>query len=85
VSKEEALQYLKLQGINEEQAAQIYGLVGGRMIRLKSIADDIKENRTLEGMCTACNAMQKTGLVSHHLYRYTPGDVLRTQKPTQGR
>jgi hypothetical protein len=52
VSKEEALQYLKLQKINEEQAAQIYRLVGGRMVHLKSIADDIKENRTFEGMCT---------------------------------
>jgi hypothetical protein len=56
VSKEEALQYLKLQKINEEQAAQIYRLVGGRMVHLKSIADDIKENRTFEGMCTVCYA-----------------------------
>jgi Zn-dependent M28 family amino/carboxypeptidase len=56
VSKEEALRYLKLQGINEEQAAQIYELVGGRMMHLKSFADDIKENRTFEGMSTVSYA-----------------------------
>jgi hypothetical protein len=55
VSKEEALQYLKLRKIDEEQAARIYELIGGRMIHLKSIADEIK-NSTLEGMCTACYA-----------------------------
>jgi hypothetical protein len=48
VSKEEALQYLKLREIDEEQAAQIYELVGGRMIHLKSITEDIKGNGTLE-------------------------------------
>jgi hypothetical protein len=51
VSKEEALQYLKPR---EEQAAQIYELVGGRMIHLKSIADGIGTNITLEGMCIVC-------------------------------
>jgi len=56
VSKEEALRYLKLREINEEQAAQIYQLVGGRMIHLKSIADGIKTNITFEGMCIACYA-----------------------------
>jgi hypothetical protein len=55
VSKEEALQYLKLRKIDEEQAAQIYKLAGGRMIHLKTIADEIKST-TLEGMCTACYA-----------------------------
>ena len=56
MSKDEALRYLKLREINEEQAAQIYELVGGRMIHLKSIADGIKTNITLEGMCIACYA-----------------------------
>jgi hypothetical protein len=56
VSKEEALRYFKLREINKEQAAQIYELVGGRMIHLKSIADGIKTNITLEGMCIACYA-----------------------------
>jgi hypothetical protein len=42
VSKEEALRYLKLWEINEEQAVQIYELVGGHMIYLQSIADRIK-------------------------------------------
>jgi hypothetical protein len=54
VSKEEALQYLKLWKIDEEQAAQIYELVGGRMIHLRSAANEIKKNHTVEGMCTAC-------------------------------
>jgi hypothetical protein len=53
MSKEEALQYLKLRKINEEQAAQIYELVGGRVIHLKFSADYIKANSTFEGMCTA--------------------------------
>jgi hypothetical protein len=48
VSKEEALQYLKLRKIDEEQAARIYELVGGRMVHLKSNADDIENGGTLE-------------------------------------
>jgi hypothetical protein len=56
VSKEEALQYLTLREIDEEQAAQIYELVGGRMIHLKYMGDKIKRNGTLKGMCTACYA-----------------------------
>jgi hypothetical protein len=56
VSKDEALHYLELRGVDEEQAAKIYELTGGRMIHLKSIADGIKTNVTLEGMCTACYA-----------------------------
>jgi hypothetical protein len=44
VSKDEALQYLKLRGIDGKLAADIYELVGGRMIHLKSIADDIEIN-----------------------------------------
>jgi len=56
VSKEEALEYLKLRKIDEEQAARIYELIGGRMIHLRSIADGIGANVTLEGMCTACYA-----------------------------
>jgi len=45
VSKEKALQYLKLRGINEEQAAQIYELVGGRMIHLWRIAEIIEKSK----------------------------------------
>jgi hypothetical protein len=48
VSKEEALQYLKLRKIDEEQAAQIYELINGYMIHLKSTVDDIKSNNTLK-------------------------------------
>jgi hypothetical protein len=60
VSKEEALQYLKSQKIDEEQAAQIYGLVGGRVVRLKFIADSIKRNGTFEGIP---HIIQRTGLI----------------------
>jgi hypothetical protein len=56
VSRKEALEYLKLREIDEKQAAQIYELVGGRMIYLKSIADEIKRNSTFKGMCTTCYA-----------------------------
>jgi hypothetical protein len=56
ISKEEALQYLKFRKIDEKQAAQIYELVGGRIIHLRSIADKIKRHVKLEGMCTACYA-----------------------------
>ena len=80
MSKEEALQYLKTQKIDEKQAAEMYKLVGGRMIHLKSIAET---NGTLEGMCIACYA--KTELVSDRLYSYAPGDVLLRQQSTQVR
>jgi hypothetical protein len=53
-SKEEALQYLKLRKIDKEQAAQIYELVSGRMIHLKSMAYKIETGGAFEGMCTAC-------------------------------
>jgi hypothetical protein len=48
VSKEEALQYLKCRGIDEKQAAQIHELIGGRMIHLKIIADEITSGTTLK-------------------------------------
>jgi hypothetical protein len=64
VSKEEALQYLKLREIDEEQAAQIHELVGGRMVHLKSIADDIKSNGTLEDMRKAMFSKAKGQLTS---------------------
>lgn len=54
VSKEEALQYLKLRTINKEQAVQIYELTSGRMIHLKFIADYIKIIGTLEGTYIVC-------------------------------
>ena len=53
MSKEEALQYLKSQKIDEEQAAQIYELVGGHMVHLDAIAGEIESKGTFEGMYTA--------------------------------
>jgi hypothetical protein len=64
VSKEEALQYLKAREIDEEQAAQIHKLVGGRMIHLKSIADDIKSDGTLEDIRRAMFSKAKGQLTS---------------------
>ena len=49
VSKEEALQYLQLRKIDAKKAAQIYELVGGRMIHLKTLAD---ANTKFESMCS---------------------------------
>ena len=63
MSKEQAFQYLKLREIYKEQAAQIYELVGGRIIHLKGVAD---KNGTLEGMCM----LYRKRLVSHRLYSY---------------
>ena len=64
MSNKEALQYLKLRQIEEEQAARIYELVGGRMIHLRSIADEIKnKNKTLEGMCTPCYAENRASFL----------------------
>ena len=54
MSKEGALQNLKPQKVDEEQAAQVDEPIGGGMVHPKSIADDIKTNYTFEGMCTVC-------------------------------
>ena len=50
MSKEEALEYHKLGEIDEKQAEQIHELVDGRMIHLNSMADEIKNHITFEGM-----------------------------------
>ena len=55
MSEEQALNYLSLRKIEEKQAAEIYELVGGRLMHLKSITQDIGPKRTLAGMCTACS------------------------------
>jgi len=55
VSEDEALHYLKLRKIDDKQAIQIYQLVGGRMVHLTRLADQIEDGNTLEGMCTAEN------------------------------
>jgi hypothetical protein len=67
-TKEEAFQYLKLREIDKEQAAQIYGLVGGRMIHLKYMAEKTTK------VCIQ-HAIQK--MVSYRLYRSVQGDVVR--------
>ena len=52
MSKEEALQYLQLRKIDGKQAEQIYELVGGRMVHLKTFADEIMANAEFESMCS---------------------------------
>ncbi|RVD82970.1 uncharacterized protein DFL_007377 [Arthrobotrys flagrans] len=41
ITKEEALEYLRLREVKDMQALQIYDLVGGRMIHLEYAADEI--------------------------------------------
>ncbi len=52
MSRDEALQYLRLKGIDDEMAARIYELVGGRMILLQSAASNIRDGVRIDGMCT---------------------------------
>ena len=50
MSRDEALQYLRLKGIDDKTAAQIYELVGGRMIDIQLVAKRlIRGNQTLQG------------------------------------
>ncbi len=66
MTEQEALQYLKLWGIDDREAAKIYKLVGGRIIHLRIVANEIKDHNKLEGMyeaqyietfLTACRCM----------------------------
>jgi hypothetical protein len=50
VSEDEALEYLKLQDVNDRLEAQIYKLVGRRMVLLDCTAYDIQSGSTLDGM-----------------------------------
>lgn len=50
VKKEEALLYLRSQGIREEAAADIYDLVGGRMIHLGYAASKAAKDGNSSGM-----------------------------------
>ncbi|KIX03468.1 uncharacterized protein Z518_07020 [Rhinocladiella mackenziei CBS 650.93] len=68
VSKEEALQYLKLRNIDGELAAQIYHLAGGRMIHLKFIVDTLEENGAFEAACQMMLNDAKRQLLSAEVY-----------------
>ncbi|KIX03339.1 uncharacterized protein Z518_06891 [Rhinocladiella mackenziei CBS 650.93] len=48
VTREEALQYLRLRKVDDELATQIYQLVGAGMIHLQSVTNEIEKNRTFE-------------------------------------
>ncbi|KAI9779927.1 MAG: hypothetical protein M1839_007083 [Geoglossum umbratile] len=50
VSRDEALQYLRLKGIDDEMAARIYELVGGRMILLQSAASNIRDGVRIDDL-----------------------------------
>jgi hypothetical protein len=70
VSKEEALQYLKCRGIDEKQAAQIHELVGGRMVHLKIITDEIiKRGVTLEKIRKTMFGTAENELKSAKIFR----------------
>ena len=51
VSEEEALEYLRRHEIKGEKAAQIYELVGGRMIDLSAAVEDVQAELTFQGKC----------------------------------
>ena len=50
MSKDEALGYLKLRNMDDKLAAQIYELVGGRMVLLKRTANHIQSGSKLDSM-----------------------------------
>jgi hypothetical protein len=70
VSRDEAFQYLKLRDIDSEQAAQVYELVGGRIILLKHVANKILNGTELNGMYPFI--VWVTGF-STHFSRFTSG------------
>jgi hypothetical protein len=50
-SREQALNYLKIRGIDDELALRIYWLVGGRMVDLWTVANAFKiQKMEFEGM-----------------------------------
>jgi hypothetical protein len=69
VSKEEALEYLKLKKIDDKQATQVYDLVGGRMVHLLMIADGLAKKGSLQGMHIVCYMINSVW--SHYFYSYT--------------
>ncbi|KAI9771991.1 MAG: hypothetical protein M1840_001279 [Geoglossum simile] len=50
VSRDEALQYLRLHSIDDKTAAQIYELVGGRIVLLKSTARNIQKGVRIDDL-----------------------------------
>jgi hypothetical protein len=82
VSKEEALQYLKHRKVDEQQAAQIHELVGGRMIHLKTSADGINGNATFEDIrkemyCDAKNQLNFAQVLSDLRYHEEGAKIIR--------
>jgi hypothetical protein len=51
VTPEEALQYLKDKGIDDQLASQLHELVGGRMVDLKLAIGLAKKHKIFEGTC----------------------------------
>ena len=50
LSKEESMEYLiKKRKIKEVDAKNIFDLVGGRIVELKTVADDLLAGQTFEG------------------------------------
>ena len=50
ISEEESMKYLiEKRNINEEMAKELYQLVGGRILELKTLANDILAGQSFEG------------------------------------
>ena len=51
VSREQALEYLKVRGIiDDELVERVYWLVGGRLLDLWTVANLLEDNTAFEGM-----------------------------------
>jgi hypothetical protein len=50
ISRNESLDYLRLENVNADIAASATALVGGRMILLKLVADALARGRSIQGM-----------------------------------
>ncbi|KAI9781738.1 MAG: hypothetical protein M1839_005731 [Geoglossum umbratile] len=76
VSRDEALQYLRLQGIDDKIAVQINELVGGRMILLKSASRNIQNGVEIDDLRRALFNDTSSQLQSA---RMLPGDEFYKQ------
>ena len=82
MSKEEASDYLKGQGISKVLALKLYELVGGRMVDLEFAAEQAKElvkikdqNKIFEGMY--CSMLRRNNVGFSPVYSHTPANDRR--------
>jgi len=72
MSKEEALQFLELRGLNKELITRSYELVGGRIIHLKDIADAIQLGFTFQAIHQAMFSEAKAQLKNARIFPGSP-------------